>query len=84
MRRRPHPALFKLRYVEPFRLKVIMAMFFGTGAAGIFLGLANAAFYLTALGTLNLCLGGLFGWIFFTQEPRGQRRRPNSRRKGGA
>lgn len=75
--------MFKLRYVEPFRLKVIMAMFFATGTAGIFLGLANAAFYLTALGTVNLCLGGLFGWIFFTQEPRAKRRRANSRRKDG-
>ena len=74
--------MFKLRYVEPFRLKVIMAMFFGTGSVGIFLGLANAAFHLTALGTINLCLGGLFGWIFFTQgQRRPGRRRPNTRKK---
>lgn len=73
--------MFKLRYVEPRRLKVIMAMFFATGTTGIFLGLANAAFYLTALGVINLCLGGLFGWIFFTQEPRRSGKRQNSRKR---
>ncbi len=62
--------VFKLKYMEPYRLKVIMAMFFGTGTVGIVMGLNFSAFYLTMLGTINLCLGGFFGWIFLTQAPR--------------
>ena len=73
--------MFKLKYIEPQKLKVIMAMFFGTGIVGIVLGLNFAAFYLTMLGTINLCLGGFFGWIFFTQAPRVRDRRKKKRRE---
>lgn len=59
--------MFRLKYINPQKLKVIMAMFFGTGAIGIIMGLRFETFHLTLLGTINLCLGGLFGWIFFMQ-----------------
>ncbi len=59
-----------MKYIPPHKLKVIMGLFFGTGIAGIFLGLNNNVFYLTFLGVINLCLGGFAGWIFLTQKPR--------------
>ena len=32
----------KLKYIKPKKLKVLIAMFFGTGAMGIFVGLVMA------------------------------------------
>ena len=65
----------KLRYINPQRLKVIIGMFFGTGGIGILLGLQHGELYITTLGTINICLGGFFGWIMLTQEPRARGRR---------
>ncbi|NIP61484.1 MAG: hypothetical protein GWN01_05115 [Nitrosopumilaceae archaeon] len=56
-----------MKYIPPHKLKVLMAMFFGTGALGIIMGLTNEHFFITFLGTINLCLGGFFGYVFFTQ-----------------
>ena len=61
-----------MKYVKPQKLKVMMLMFFGTGIMGIVMGLtipSQMSFYLTSLGVINLCLGGLVGWIFLTQQP---------------
>ena len=52
-----------------------MMMFFGTGIWGIGMGLSFNFFYLTALGVINICLGGFAGWIFFTQQPRSKDKR---------
>jgi len=60
----------KLKYVDPQKLKVITGMFFGTGAVGIWMGLQYDAFYVTMLGTINLCLGGFTGWLLLTQAPK--------------
>jgi len=60
----------KFKYVDPQKLKVITGMFFVAGAAGIFMGLQYDAFYITMLGTINLCLGGFTGWILLTQAPK--------------
>jgi hypothetical protein len=57
-----------MKYILPKKLKVIMAMFFGTGIMGIIVGLQTYYFYLTLFGTINLCLGGLFGYRLLTQE----------------
>jgi hypothetical protein len=57
-----------MKYIPPKKLKVIMGMFFGTGILGIIMGLQVHYFYLTAFGTINLCLGGLFGYRLLTQE----------------
>ena len=59
-----------MRYVKPFKLKVLMIMFFGTGIWGIAMGLWVENVYLTTLGVINLCLGGFVGWLFFTQVPK--------------
>ncbi len=49
--------------------------FMGTGAFGIIMGLVTETFYVTFLGTINLCLGGLVGWLYLTREPRRGRHR---------
>lgn len=64
-----------MRYIKPQKLKVMLAAFLGTGIFGIYLGLAENYFYLVTLGVINLCLGGLVGWILLTQKPRTKRRK---------
>ena len=61
-----------MKYIRPQKLKVMMMMFFGTGIMGTVIALSipsQISFYLTSLGVINLCLGGLVGWIFLTQQP---------------
>jgi len=61
----------KLKYIQPKKLKVLIAMFFGTAAMGIFVGLVIATgiqtVYITLLGVINLCLGGFVVWVLVTQ-----------------
>ena len=69
----------KLKYVNPKKLKVLMAVFFGVGLWGIVFGLwlGNFAttssqslnyFMIVILGVINLLLGGLVSYLFLTQE----------------
>ena len=69
----------KLKYVNPKKLKVLMAVFFGVGLWGIVFGLwlGNFAttssqslnyFMVVILGVINLLLGGLVSYLFLTQE----------------
>ena len=61
-----------MKYVKPHKLKVLMLLFFGTGSMGIIMGLSThsqVSFFITFMGVINLCLGGFFGWVFFTQKP---------------
>ena len=64
-----------MKYVQPRKLKVIVIMFFAAAGVGIWLGLDSNYMYLTLLGIVNLCLGGLTGWILLTQKPRQRDRR---------
>ncbi|MBM3911275.1 MAG: hypothetical protein FJ356_06460 [Thaumarchaeota archaeon] len=61
-----------MRYIKPKRLKLLMILFFGTAGWGIIYGLygPNPNLMIVFLGVVNLCLGGLFGYVFLTQEPR--------------
>ena len=63
-----------MKYVQPKRLKVLIALFFGTAGMGIFVGLVIAtgiqSLYITFLGVVNLCLGGLVAYILLTQKPK--------------
>lgn len=68
-----------MRYIKPKKLKVMLAAFMGTGVFGIVLGTGAfgalsafyaSNFYLTFLGTINLCLGGVVGWLYLTQAPK--------------
>jgi hypothetical protein len=61
-----------MKYVKPHKLKVLMLLFFGTGTMGSIIGLSQpsqVSFFITFMGVINICLGGFFGWTFFTQEP---------------
>ena len=71
-----------MKYVKPFRLKVMMAMFFGTGIIGIIVGLSSSqqtTLFVTFLGVINLSLGAFFGWIFLTQTPESDDKRKKKR-----
>ena len=63
-----------IKYIQPKRLKVLIALFFGTAGMGIFVGLVIAtgiqSLYITFLGVLNLCLGGFVGYLLLTQKPK--------------
>ena len=57
----------KLKYVEPKKLKILMAVCFGIG---LWLGQFQASlnyFMITVLGVINLGLGALFAYLFLTQ-----------------
>lgn len=62
--------------IRPRKLRIMTVAFLATGAAGIAIGLGAQAlygaqtFYVTFLGTINLCLGGLSGWLYLTRRPR--------------
>jgi len=49
----------------------LIALFFGTAGLGIFMGLYIAegiqSLYITLLGVINLCLGGLVAYLLMTQ-----------------
>ena len=64
----------KIKYIQPKKLKVLIALFFGTAGMGIFVGLVIAtgiqSLYITFLGVVNLCLGGLVGYLLLTQKPK--------------
>ena len=63
-----------IKYIKPKKLKVLIALFFGTAGMGIFVGLVIAtgiqSLYITFLGVVNLCLGGLVSYILLTQKPK--------------
>ena len=63
-----------IKYIKPKKLKVLIALFFGTAGMGIFVGLIIAtgiqSLYITFLGVVNLCLGGLVSYILLTQKPK--------------
>ena len=65
-----------------------MMLFFGTGILGIIIGLTVAAsvssetsLLITFMGVINLSLGGMFGWIFFTQQPEVDSRKRKPKKK---
>ena len=63
-----------MKYVQPKKLKVLIALFFGSAGMGIFVGLVIAegiqSLYITFLGVVNLCLGGFVAYLLLTQKPR--------------
>ena len=64
----------RIKYIKPKKLKVLIALFFGTASMGMYVGLEIAtgyqSLYITLLGVINLCLGGLVAYLLLTQKPR--------------
>jgi hypothetical protein len=61
-----------MRYIEPTRVKVLMMMFFATGAIGIVIGLSpitppSMTMMITFMGVINIGLGAFFSFILLTQ-----------------
>ena len=64
-----------MKYIPPKKLKVLMIMFFAAAGFGIFTGLFVATsgmqgLFITLLGVVNLCLGGLMGYLLLVQKPK--------------
>lgn len=68
-----------MKYIQPKKLKVLTAMFFGTGIWGIIAGLfliTPMVLIIVVFGVINLCLGGLCGYKLLTQvEPESNKRK---------
>ncbi len=68
-----------MKYVKPRKLKILLVMLYGSGAMGIVVGHGilwnDPIFMMSLIGVLNICLGGFFGVIFLTQEPKSEQRR---------
>lgn len=68
-----------MKYVKPRKLKIIALVLFGTGAFGIVVGLGvpgnQPILMMSFMGVINICLGGFFGVILLTQEPKSEQRR---------
>ena len=62
----------RIKYIKPKKLKVLIALFFGTASMGIYVGLEIAtgyqSLYITLLGVINLLLGGFVGYLLLTQK----------------
>ena len=61
-----------MRYIEPTRVKVLMMMFFATGAVGIIIGLsgftpASFKIMISIMGVINIGLGAFFSFLYLTQ-----------------
>ena len=64
-----------MKYIPPKKLKVLTIMFFAAAGFGIYSGLELATsgmqgLMITLLGVINLCLGGLMGFLLLTQKPK--------------
>ena len=61
-----------MKYVKPKKLQVLIALFFGSAAMGIYVGLEQATgvqiLYITFLGVINLFLGGFVAYLLLTQK----------------
>ena len=65
----------KIKFIQPKKLKILVAVCFGIGLWGIVFGIwlgqfqsSMNYFMITVLGVINLLLGGLFSYLLLTQE----------------
>lgn len=71
-----------MRRLPKKKLRNLMILFLCTGTLGIVIGLyATGPPLLTIMGVTQLCLGGVFGWKFLTQEPETSEDRRRRRHK---
>ncbi len=64
-----------MKNIPPKKMKVLLIMFFAAAGFGIFTGLFVASscmqgLIITLLGVVNLCLGGLMGYLLLMQKPK--------------
>ena len=64
----------KIKFIQPKRLKILVAVCFGIGLWGIVFGIwlgqfqsSMNYFMITVLGVINLALGALFLYLLLTQ-----------------
>ncbi len=67
--------MLKLKYVNPKKLKILIAVFSMVGiwgiAFGLFMGTQKASmnyFMIVVLGVVNLILGAFMAYLYLTQE----------------
>ena len=74
-----------MRYIPPHKVKVLVVMFFVTGAVGMVMGLflapPNMTLYVTFLGVINFLLGAFFIYVWQTQEMKAPDKRKKKRKK---
>ena len=79
------PPTHVVRYVEPARAKILMALFFATGVIGMYVGLAVAptsmTMIITLMGVINFGLGAFFAYLLLTQEERPSEKEKRMRRR---
>jgi hypothetical protein len=62
-----------MKWISPKKIKILLVLFFGTGAWGIVAGLfliKPQIFFIVLFGVINICLGGFFGYRLLTQGPK--------------
>ena len=73
-----------MRYIEPTRVKVLMMMFFSTGALGMIIGLTiappSSTMIITFMGVINFGLGAFFAYLFLTQTKKSPDKRKKKRK----
>ena len=73
-----------MRYIKPTRVKVLMVMFYATGAMGMIVGLVVAppsiTMMITFMGVINFGLGAFFTFIFLTQTKNDPDKRKKKRK----
>ena len=79
-----------MKYIAPKKLKIIMGAFFATGVWGIIYGtgvwgipfgmVVSEKFLIVLFGSINFCLGGVFGYRLLTQEKPSPDERKKKRR----
>ena len=76
-----------MRYIEPIRVKVLMMMFYATGAVGIVIGLSaitppDLKIMITLMSMINIGLGAFFTYLYLTQikaEPDKRKKKKKSK-----
>ncbi|MDH3657513.1 MAG: hypothetical protein OEM77_05195 [Nitrosopumilus sp.] len=73
-----------MRYIEPNRAKVLMIMFFATGALGMIIGIvvapSSSTMIITFMGVINFGLGAFFVYVFLTQAQKVPDKRKKKRK----
>ncbi len=74
-----------MKYIEPKKVKVLIIMFFATGALGVIVGLVvappSSTMMITFMGVINFGLGAFFIFILSTQTQKAPDKRKKKRKE---